>query len=771
LFNARNPFNVSKSPLPASDTKNLSSNFNGPLTKKASFFLEFSRRQQREAALVNALVLDSNFQPVQNVFGIIAPNTFTNISPRIDYQLTPNITLQARYTLRKTEVDNQGVGGTNLLNTGSTTHNSNQQVQLTETQVVNTKTINETRFQYSRSRNNSLGVDPELNISVGGGFTTGSNFDKQYTYTDNYELQNYTSITHGTQFIKFGARVRGSELNSYTTNNFPGQFNFSNIQSYAIMQSGLAQGLTLDQIIANGGGPIQYNVASGQPLLGLGQVDAGLFIQDDWKVKPSITLSIGLRYEIQNNISDKGDWAPRIGVAWGIGGAQGRLRQPKMVLRAGSGFFYDRFSINNTLSADRFNGVNQVTYTVPLCTTLPCAPNTEFFPAAGVPIPALSQLPTGASATFHVDPNLHVPTMLQSAIGIDRQLPKNITVSINYLNTHGTHVLRTVNIDAPLPGTYFGPGTGVFPYNNGIYDLYSASGIFKQNQLIVNSNARINSRISLFGYYALGYANTDVNGPPSNPYNFKADYGRASYDYRHRFNVNGSMILPFGLRFSPNIDYHSAGPINFIAGTDLNGDSIINDRPAFAPAGFTGPACPALGKLPSTPCVVTNRYGSFIPNPTPGMTIIPVNYGQGFAQINFNARLSRTWGFGEKATTTRPQGGGGGGRGGPGFGQAAGGGGPRGGGGGGPRGGGGGPGPGGMFGGPDTSGKKYTLTAGIFFHNLLNHVNPGAIDTQVTSPRFGEPLGLAGGLGMGIGGPGGAQAFNRRIDLSLRFAF
>ena len=82
---------------------------------------------------------------------------------------------------------------------------------------------------------------------------------------------------------------------------------------------------------------------------------------------------------------------------------------------------------------------------------------------------------------------------------------------------------------------------------------------------------------------------------------------------------------------------------------------------------------------------------------------------------------------------------------------------------------------GGMFGGGESSGKKYTLTAGLFFHNLFNTVNPGNVEGQVISPRFGQPLALAGGGGPGgfggFGGPGTAQAFNRRVDLTLRFTF
>ena len=73
-------------------------------------------------------------------------------------------------------------------------------------------------------------------------FTSGSTFPLNHTNQDNYELQNYTSITHGTQFIKFGVRFREETENNYSTNNFLGQFNFDSIGAYAIMQQGIALG-------------------------------------------------------------------------------------------------------------------------------------------------------------------------------------------------------------------------------------------------------------------------------------------------------------------------------------------------------------------------------------------------------------------------------------------------------------------------------------------------------------------------------------------------
>jgi hypothetical protein len=72
-------------------------------------------------------------------------------------------------------------------------------------------------------------------------------------------------------------------------------------------------------------------------------------------------------------------------------------------------------------------------------------------------------------------------------------------------------------------------------------------------------------------------------------------------------------------------------------------------------------------------------------------------------------------------------------------------------------------------GGGDSSGRRYSLTASIMFHNLFNTVNPAAPIGNLISPSYGEAISQQSG---GFGGPGGAaQAFNRRIDLSLRFTF
>src|SRR5262249_2557490 len=130
---------------------------------------------------------------------------------------------------------------------------------------------------------------------------------------------------------------------------FNGTFFFSSLANY---QSAL-QG--------TGGLPTQFSITSGLPQTNVSLFDAGFYVQDDWKFRPNITLSGGLRLETQTHISDHFDWAPRVAIAWGIGHGKSA---PKTVLRAGVGLFYDRFTEELILNAERYNGVTQEKFVV-----------------------------------------------------------------------------------------------------------------------------------------------------------------------------------------------------------------------------------------------------------------------------------------------------------------------------------------------------------------------------------------------------------------------
>ncbi len=447
---------------------------------------------------------------------------------------------------------------------------------------------------------------------------------------------------------------------------------------------------------------------------------------DDWRVLPNFTLNLGLRYEAQTNIHDRGDFAPRVGFAWAPKG--GRTSRPKTVLRGGFGMFYDRFALTNTLTAERYNGITQQQYVVS---------NPDFFPAVP-PIASLAGLQS-PQVIQEVDAHLRAPYLMQTAFTAERQLPKNTTLALTYSNSHGLHELRSLDINAPLPGTYNPsvPGSGVFPYGtpNPIF-LMSSSAVYNQNQMFVNVNSRINAAASLFGFYALTHAMSNSDGLttfPANPYNWAGEYGRASTDIRNRFTLGGTLNTRWNILLSPLLIIQSGIPFNITTGSDLYGTTLFTARPGIATS-------------PNTPGAVPTVYGLLDPNPTAGEPILPRNDGRGPGQITMNVRLAKTWGFGPEKGTGRAGDSGlsPGGVGPPEGGSRS------------------------IFGNAST-GHRYNLTLSLTARNLLNHLNPGVITGNITSPLFGQ----ANTLNSGPSGPGvfSENANNRRMEWQLRLAF
>ena len=355
--------------------------------------------------------------------------------------------------------------------------------------------------------------------------------------------------------------------------------------------------------------------------------------------------------------------------------------------------------------------------------------------------------------------------MLQTAGSIERALPGRTTLTLNVTDSRGVHDLRERQINAPLPGTY-NPATlsgGVLPYaGQGYIYLYEDSGIYKELQIITTVNTRVNSHISLNGYYVWTDYHANSIGFPSNEYNTAQDWGRVAIPV-NRINVFGTLGLPYGWTASPILSINSSTPFNITSGIDYNGDGVNNDRPSFAPAGAV-----CGGNIKCT------AFGNFNIAPAAGAAIIPVNYANGPDQWRVDMRLSRNWGWGEKKGAGAPQGGGAPGGPGGGFGGGPGGGGPGGGGGGGNRGGGGGGGFGGGFGGGGGGfgggggGHKYTIGLTVQATNIFNHVNLANPIGSLNSPFFGESISSVS-TGQGLGG--GGVTGNRRVQFTLRFSY
>jgi hypothetical protein len=733
-FNSKNPFLTQE---PDYHSTQYMANIGGPLSKKASIFVDFQRRNIDEVSIINATILnpacvanvptscDPNSPDVGLPYTAANPNPFTrtNIAPRLDYQISKNNTLTARYQFWRESEEGNGVGQFSLQSQAYNSEDTEHTVQLSDTQIFGTNLVNETRFQFRRELTNQTPQNLTTTISVAGAFSSGGSANGQSkNTTDHYELQNYTSLTKGKSLLKFGVRIRGTQETDTTEANFNGTYSFPSIQSYASTYIGLGQ-LASQYSQVSGGIPVG-GTTPGIPIAtsDVGWVDVGLYVQDDWKIRPNITLSAGLRFETQNQIHDHADFAPRIAFAWGIDG--GGKKAAKTVLRAGFGMFYDRFNETGLLQADRFNGFNQVKYLVP-------NPTDFAFPPQPPPT-----LPAGNSPTSYViNPTLHSPYVMQTAVSVERQLTKNANLAVSYLNSRGVHQFYSHNINAPLDPE--NPDIRPDGTLDNIYQ-YASEGTFKQNQLIVNTNVKAGARLSLWGFYVLNYAHANTSGLnsfSSNQYNLNADWGRASFATHHRLFMGWTLALPAAVRLSSFLLAASGSPYNVTVGQDLNQDSIFNDRPSFNSGG-----CPS----PTMTC----HYNQ---NPGPNDTPIPINYLTGPTLFSWNVRLSKTFGFGKE---NGGSGGGGGGPGGPG--------------GGGPRGGG----PGGGFGrasgGPMTLGavtsRRYALTFSVNARNILNRENLGAPVGNLDSPKFAQSVSLAGG-------PYSSQAASRKIELQASFSF
>jgi len=736
VFNARNPFSTIR---PDYQQKFYGGNFSGPLGKKASFFLDAERRNVDEAATINATILDSSFQPTIFSTAIVNPQTRNSIGTRFDYALNANNTIVGRYSFLNGGQENAGLGTFTLPSRASVNSNHDHTVQITETAVLGAKAINELRFQFIGQRNDQTADASTPAITVidsfnGGGATYASN----YTNENRYEIANSTSITHKTHLFKVGFRLRTVRQDDFSNQGYNGSYIFSSLRAYQLQVQGMANGLTNAQIRAQGGGPSQFTLSAGSPDIGVTQWDGGFFFTDDWRARQNLTVSYGLRYETQNNISDRTNFAPRVGLAYGIG-KPGAFGRPTTVLRLGWGIFYERFGEDLTLTARRLDGIVQQQFIV-------AQPN--FYPT--VPTPESLNANRQPQAIRLVDQNLRAPALYQTAVGIERSLPKNITLAINYTNSRGVHNTRSRNINAPLPN-------GTFPYGReaGNLYLYESTGEFKQNQLIVNSSARMGTKFMMFGFYMLNFARGNFdgsNGFPANQYDLGPEWGRTMFDQRHRMVLGGNYNLRYGVSLSPFVMANSGGPYNITIGRDVNGDAQFTDRPSLASGPGTG--------------IVQAPWGQYFnTNPAPGEAILARNYGQAPGQFTVNLGVRKTWSFGkspEQAANGMPDGprlfgGMPGGGGPPGGGGMRGGGGPGGPGGGGPM---------GMMGGA-AAGKRFGLTLSVQARNILNRTNLGAPVGTLTSTLFGQSNSLAGGFGP----MGGSQTANRSLNLQLRFTF
>lgn len=713
-FNTGNPFIQN---VPPYNRVQYNGTVSGSLSKKASFFVSMQQRDNHDQqvyvyypAVLDAATNTYSMATAQSSGTLSNPHNHIDVSPRMDFQLGQSNTLTLRYQYFY-DSESGDITSTQLPTQSVTSTSKEHAFQLSDSQIINDRMVNETHLEYRRELETISPVSTAPTIAVAGNFTGGgASSGTSNSHGDHFELQNFTTMSIGSQAIKFGAWLRDDReaLNAFGNRN--GTLVFTN-NGYAATLTALANGQNLSSIGSN---LVNLSITAGQTAYTANVFNGSLFVQDDWKVNPRLTLSGGVRWETQNHIPDHNDWAPRVAMAYALD-AKGN-KPAKTVLRAGYGIFYDRLGINHLMKATQHSidsGQVQIVSQSASCLNGTSLTNVDFTGC----LPAAPYKPNALSTLVQIAPDFHAPYTHQIGASIERQVTKTTTATVTYLHSYGLHQIATINANAYLPGTFeYGSTTltGVRPNPSlGIVQQYLSEAVYKQDQMIANVNARITPNFSVFGFYNLAWANTDdAGGTASNSYNLRQDYGPATFVARHMVFMMGNYLGPWGLRFNPFIVARSGSPFNFVSSHDLTGDNFLNNRPAYAPStACEGPFTTPLRYAPTF-------LGCLDTTPTAGETLIPMNLGVGPPSVAINMRVSRTFGIGPTVEGSTggppmfggPHGGPHGGRGAPGGGL-------------GPGGLGGGGRPGGMTG-PAVS-HRYNLTFTAQALNLFNNVNYG----------------------------------------------
>ncbi len=641
-------------------------NVSGPIGRNTSYFLAGNTSDLQNNAIVNAVTIS---EAVPN------PQREDDYTLRLDHKFSAANQMNGRYEIHRLDQTNAGVGLLVLPEQGYLNNALTQTLQVDDNEIFNPKIVNDLRFQYVRARTMQDPNSPLTTIIVqgafsGGGSPSGMLHDSQ----DQYELQDDLSIDRGSHFIRAGLRHRFFRISNDSRAGYNGQYIFPDVTAYETKA------------------PTQFSLTAGQSSAVVSTADVGLYAEDNWKISRSFTLDYGLRYETQSAIPDHNDPAPRVGFAWAIGPKTAKV--PILTLRGGAGLFYQRLTASDLLPSVRQNGINQTAYLVLNPTSLYAA-----YPTMP---PPLSFLTETQPTIYRVDPRLKTSHTLVSSIAIERIIGHIGNIAVNYLEADGRRQYLLLNANAPLPGTYdpSDPTRGVRPFGGtqNIYQ-YTAEGTGRAQMFFTNLNLNPTRRLFLFAFYVAQRDHSDANGTSwfaSNPYDIRQDYGRDDSDTAQSFYTGAAVNLPYGLTVQPFISARTGRPFNITTGTDLNGDTIYNDRPAFATD-------------LSRPSVVRTAFGNFDASPTSSQTIIPYNDGHGPALLWVDLQASKAFHIGPRhGMTAAPQ-----------PGQAA--------------------GTGSI---PHTE-RPWILSFSVEAQNLFNHVNPGIPVGVLSSPLFGRSLSVA----------------------------
>jgi len=505
----------------------------GPVakSKRTSFLLSGAREEEDLVAVVFAQGLTGAITG-----NVPTPQVNTVSSLRISHQFSDKQAMFWQYNFQDRWQNNIGVGGTTLFEAGAQSRFREDEFVFNQRAVMNPSLLSQFRILVGRYWAPAKSNLDAPRVVVTDSFTGGG------AQADRLSTEFHTSITWLlTQTIRKHTLKYGFNIPDWSRRGLSDWTNRAGTLSYASLAA-YAQNQ-----------PFAVVLQRGEPRTIFIEKNVGGFFQNEWQLRPGLSLAAGFRYDWQNYFGDGNNFAPRLAVAW----APAKSR--KTVIRTGGGFFFDRSGPGPVWDILRFNGVRLRRYVL-----------------SGPAVSDLGQFPT---SIHRLGADIQLPNTMQFSLSVERQLAKKTTLSVSYVGTRGVQQLRSRDANAPLPPDF---SARPDPRVNVARNIESA-GRVEANSLEITVRGDIAPRVSGMAQYVFGKAMTDTGGVnwfPADSFAPAGEWGRADSDRRHQFNFLGTASLHRWANFGLSVSLLSGIPFNITTGRDENGDGMALDRPA-----------------------------------------------------------------------------------------------------------------------------------------------------------------------------------------------
>jgi hypothetical protein len=568
----------------------------GPIVRNRWGVLAYAGRwEQDDNVVVNATTIDPLTQQAAPLrLNVAAPTRTTSYSLKTNVQIGQRHTAAVEFAHEERERHSAGLESGFDLPERAYTGDSRERTASFWLTSASSSALNEFRGRASRNRLADRAVTAAPAILVLEAFNAGGNQDALFREdtTARVHVANVTTLARTAHSIRFGGQADVVRLEQIDRANFNGTFTFSSLDLYRRVLAGTP-----------GYRPSQFSIVKGDPSVDLSIVEGAWFVQDDWRVKPRLTVSYGIRQDIQRYDGMRMRLAPRAGLAWAPS-ADGNS-----AIRAGMGVFYTPIPqrlFADTLRLDGRHGQQLV------------VDHPSFFPQVPDALPDVQNVTTTVRTR---SANLTLPMMLVTTVSYDRQLIGSLFGSLGYTLRRGSDLLRTRNVGGV-------PGAGLAA-SHARNLQFESTGRSKAHEVSATVSGTLGPH-TLFGSYGFTRAMQDTDdlySVPADSGNLAAEWGRAAVPV-HRVSIGGSLSLPSDYAIHPFVNWASPLPFNITSGNDTNLDSVFSDRPSFA-AGQPG-------------AIVTD-FGIFNPNPQPGEPIIPRNLGLGPTNFTVDVTATKTF--------------------------------------------------------------------------------------------------------------------------------